>query len=79
MHYVHSVPSAQADAPTISASQHANYPNGGKVVTLPPLSTDLALDDRVLDDVKEAWLGITGGTEHEFMRFGAREGTTDDD
>jgi len=79
MQYIHSVPSAPADASTVSASQHANHPEGGKIVTLPPLSTDLALDDRVLDDVKQVWLRVTGGTEDQFMKFGAREGTADDD
>jgi len=49
------------------------------VVILPPLSTDLALQDDVLDDVKAAWMKITGEGEEGFMKFDAREGTGEDE
>ncbi|KAK4550781.1 hypothetical protein LTR36_000360 [Oleoguttula mirabilis] len=52
---------------------------GGNIITLPPLSTDVVLDDSVLNNVKIAWAKITGEVEEVFMKFEAREGVVDDD
>lgn len=49
------------------------------VVTLPSLSSSLALGDDALDGVKAAWQLITGADAEAFMRFEAREGADDED
>jgi len=48
-------------------------------ICLSSLSSDLALDDRELEDVKRAWLRITGESEETFLKFDAREGMEDED
>lgn len=48
-------------------------------VPLPTISSDLALSDALLDDVKEAWSKITGDGDEAFLKFDAREGMEDED
>ena len=48
-------------------------------VILKSLSTDLAFEDAVLDDVKRAYVRVTGESEELFMKFDAREGTGEDE
>lgn len=49
------------------------------VIKLASISSSLALEDEVLDDVKAAWRKTTGGEEATFMQFDAREGIGDED
>jgi hypothetical protein len=56
-----------------------NDDNDSNAVILPQLSADAVLDDKVLEDVKKAWLRITAEDESTFMRFEAREGLSGDD
>lgn len=49
------------------------------IVTLPSLSSSLALEDDVLDSVRNAWQEITGADWEAFMRFEAREGIGEDE
>jgi len=49
------------------------------VLQLPALSSDLALEDEVLESVKRVWAEITGEPEDAFMKFEAREGSGEDD
>lgn len=53
--------------------------SNSNIICLPSLSSDLALDDQELEDVKKAWLKITGENEEMFLKFDAREGTEDED
>lgn len=53
--------------------------NANGVITLPSLSSSLALEDEVLDAVEQAWSLITRGEGGEFMMFDAREGVGEDD
>ncbi|KAK5125866.1 hypothetical protein LTR08_005189 [Meristemomyces frigidus] len=59
-----------------TSSPHASGTKGRdeRVVVLPPLSTDVVLGDSVLEDVKNAWMRITGEEAEGFMKFEAREG-----
>ena len=52
---------------------------GGNTICLPPLSSDLALSDAVLEDVQQAWSKITGEGEDSFLKFVARQGMEDDE
>ena len=61
----------------ISPSTRSGDSDG--IIALPPLSQDLALEDSVLDSVKEAWQKTTGAGEGDFMSFEAREGIEDED
>ena len=49
------------------------------IITLRSLSTNLALEDDVLDDVKRAWMRTTGEDVEAFMRFEARDSTGEED
>lgn len=40
---------------------------------------DISFNDEILDNVKAAWLKITGSTGDEFMKFEGRETGPDDD
>ena len=48
------------------------------IITLPPLSQDLVLENKVIDDVKKAWQSITGNSNDQFLQFEAREGNEDE-
>lgn len=49
------------------------------VISLPSMSSSLALEDEVLDSVKTVWQEITGEEGEAFMKFEAREGFGEDD
>jgi Rab proteins geranylgeranyltransferase component A len=52
-----------------------------RVSTLPPRAFDVALDDAILVDVKQAWekvLGPEGGAKSTFLRFEERENEVED-
>lgn len=56
----------------------------GNVVTFPTLPLDLAFNDSALESVRTAWNVVTSnglrmGEQAEYMVFGDREGTSDED
>jgi len=51
--------------------------DGGQI-SIPGFSSELVLDDAVLDHVKQAWRTITGEDDNEFMKFNAREAIDND-
>lgn len=66
----------QQDYPPSSSSSRQS----DQVVRLRPLPAGMVLEDSVLEDVKAAWLRIADDRNSDsFMKFAAREGTTDDD
>lgn len=52
-----------------------------RVNVLPERTHDLAFDDTILDNVKEAWEAILGErrTEYDFLRFDEHRGMNEDD
>ncbi|KAK5687631.1 Rab proteins geranylgeranyltransferase component A [Elasticomyces elasticus] len=69
MHYRHH-PTADKDA---DASTDAS------TLILPPLSTDIVLEDEVLESVRVMWQKITGDSAESSMKFEAREGAEDEE
>ncbi|CAK3885350.1 related to rab geranylgeranyl transferase component A [Lecanosticta acicola] len=61
------------------ASSPSTPQRTGPLLVLHNLSSDLALEDSVLEDVKAAWQQITNDDETTFMKFEAREGTAEDE
>lgn len=58
----------------------AQTSDGSHIIALQSLSPDLAFDDDVLADVKNAWQRIAQPEDPDgFMKFEARDGTTDED
>jgi Rab proteins geranylgeranyltransferase component A len=51
-----------------------------RMICLPPLSLDIAFDDKIIDAVKAAWKTILGNdvTDAEFMNFDDRVGLDDE-
>ncbi|KAF2764208.1 FAD/NAD(P)-binding domain-containing protein [Teratosphaeria nubilosa] len=62
-----------------TSSQPLDERPDSNVVMLSPLSTDAVLQDKVMDDVKQAWRKITGEDDAAFLRFEAREGFAEDE
>lgn len=58
----------------IRASSTARALRTGPVITLQPLSHDLAMEDSVLEGVKSAWEQIAESSDDVFMKLEAREG-----
>lgn len=56
-------------------------PNTQNIISFPPPSLDLAVDDSTIDIVKAAWKVIMGeeAVDDEFMDFEDREGASDDE
>jgi hypothetical protein len=54
---------------------------GNKVLVFPPLSSDLAFDDAVLDQVESTWRQVLGQEAEgvEFLVFEDREGELDEE
>jgi hypothetical protein len=52
-----------------------------RIISFPPASLELALDDRVIDDVRSVWKMVMGDdvNEDEFLKFEAREGADEED
>ena len=48
------------------------------VLCFPSTPLDLAFDDTILDNVKEAWLKVTGDDADGFMKFEDREAVVDE-
>ncbi|KAK4947214.1 Rab proteins geranylgeranyltransferase component A [Elasticomyces elasticus] len=69
MHYKHHV---QADKGTDPDSDKST-------LVLPSLSTDIVLEDEVLENVRVMWQKITGESAEQFMKFEAREGAEDEE
>ena len=64
--------------PTETAVSPEKDFTNANVVVLPSLSPGLALDDSVMENVKDAWLRITSANDETFMKFEARENVFDD-
>ncbi|KAK5714551.1 Rab proteins geranylgeranyltransferase component A [Elasticomyces elasticus] len=69
MHYRHHV---QVDEGTESDSDKST-------MVLPSLSTDIVLENEVLENVRIMWQKITGDSAESFMKFEAREGAEDEE
>ncbi|KAE8350923.1 GDP dissociation inhibitor [Aspergillus coremiiformis] len=56
-------------------------PTSSNILCFPPPSLDLAFDDAMIDQVRDAWQLIVGDEahKHEFMSFEDREGANDED
>ena len=63
----------------VPASSFSAMQRTGPVITLQPLTHDLAMEDAVLEGVKTAWEQITGSDGDEYMKFEAREGQEDEE
>ncbi len=55
-------------------STEAQLKRDGRVIVLPPMSTDLVVNDSLLEKVRSCWQTITGEDEEAFMQFPTREG-----
>ncbi|RJE18284.1 hypothetical protein PHISCL_09379 [Aspergillus sclerotialis] len=68
------------DDDIVNATQ-AVEPNTRNIISFPPPSLDLAVDDATIDLVRAAWKAIMGeeAVDDEFMDFEDREGAYDDD
>ena len=65
---------------SITNDQSKNLSNDPRMIQLPDLGPDLALEDSVLRSVKAAWERIVGeDVEAGFMIFEDREGMGDED
>lgn len=64
---------------TVPTSSVATTQRTGPVITLQPLSQDLAMEDTVLSGVKTAWDQITGSDSDFYLKFEAREGQEDEE
>lgn len=67
---------SDAVASTDAANIDQPLVDGTHVFPLPSL--DLALDDSVLDEVKQVWDRVGGPDTDEFLKFPAREGLEDE-
>ncbi|KAL9092814.1 MAG: hypothetical protein Q9165_004232 [Trypethelium subeluteriae] len=56
-----------------------NTNTDGRVMLLPPVPLDLALDDRILESVRSVWEKIVGEGNNGFMVFEDREGAGGED
>ncbi|TKA63835.1 hypothetical protein B0A55_10840 [Friedmanniomyces simplex] len=63
----------------IRPEQHMATDKLDNIVTMPSLSTDIVLEDELLDNVKQVWQKITGESPETFLKFEAREGVDDDE
>lgn len=70
---------AQYARETSTATPQSGSGDASNVTSLQQLSTEVVLEDSMLDDVKSAYLKITGENAEHFMRFEAREGAQHDD
>ncbi|WPG98023.1 Hypothetical protein R9X50_00080700 [Acrodontium crateriforme] len=71
LHYRHAVPQRQ------SSERHEG---DGRILTLPHVSLDLALEDSVLGNVESVWAkAIEGEEQGRFLRFESRGGMGDDE
>lgn len=61
----------------LASSSQPRNDNG--IINLPSLSSSLALEDEILENVKTAWQHITGEEGEAFMKFEAREGIGEDE
>jgi len=66
----------QQDCDSLATPQNTDYLD---VLRFPDTPLDLAFDDSILDNVKEAWTRITGDDDTGFMRFEDREAPAEDD
>lgn len=70
---------------TVQYRQHASsgseaLPVGNEhILNFPPPSMDLAFDDAILDNVKDAWQKIVGEDAGDFLAFQDREVYDDDE
>ena len=68
------------DSDIVNAAQTVE-PNAQNIVSFPPPSLDLAVDDSTIDLVKAAWKVVIGdeAVDDQFMDFEDREGANDDE
>lgn len=70
-----------AAAGSIPWNYHPVNDAAKRVIVLPDRTHDLAFDDSILDNVKDAWETILGerSAEYDFLRFEERKDMNDDD
>lgn len=65
--------------PDLSGSLYGSGCDQGNLIVFPSVSTDVVLEDNVMENIKIAWHKITGKGDEMFMKFEPRETVGVDD